>query len=194
MATASTAPASPRAPRWRSPGRGRLARAASGARVSSDSTAGGRRWRAWSRPGQSTGRLFGGLQDDDRNLARGLLAVLLKVRVDARVLLVEALVFVAVWHLGMDLELLAKDLDRHVRVRDHVVVPRRVSRGAALGRDDHIVVAVTRVHQWILTNLAGLGTLGGEDQNVAAREWTGCGLATMFAKVLDQRSVEVLHR
>src|ERR1700730_6399446 len=134
------------------------------------------------------------LQDDDRDLAGGPLAVLVEAWVDAGVLLIQALVFVAIDNLRARPELLAPDLDRDLGMRDEVVIPGRVGRRATLGGDDDVVVAVARVHDRGFPNLAGLGSRGGEDYEVAAQEGPGRGFPAVGAQVVDQFAVEVLIR
>src|ERR1051325_10462304 len=70
------------------------------------------------------------LQHDHRDLTVRLLPVVPEAGVDVGVLLVEALVVLAVDHLGPRLELLASGLDRHDRVGCEVVVPGGVRGGA----------------------------------------------------------------
>src|SRR5450759_1004212 len=61
-------------------------------------------------------RLVDALQDDDRDLARGLLPVFVEGRVDVRVLGVEPLVLFALRNVRAGLELIGPHLDCHVWV------------------------------------------------------------------------------
>src|SRR5438105_3292299 len=133
-----------------------------------------------------------GLEHDDRDLPRGLLAVVPEPWIDVGVLLVEAFVVLAVDHLRARLELLAFHLDGHDRVRLEVVVPGGVGGGAARGGDDHDSVLVARVDDRIFSILPGLCTLGGEDQDVASLEWPAGGLAAMGTQVGDEVAIEVM--
>src|SRR5882672_3019266 len=131
------------------------------------------------------------LQDYDGDLARRLRAVLEKLRIDARVLLVEALVLIGGRYVGARLEPLPVDFDGHLWMLDQVVEPRRVHRSTSLGGNDDVVLAVAGVYERILTLGGGLRPLGGEDQHIAAHEGPGCRLSLVRAKVLDQVAIEV---
>src|SRR5438094_2604334 len=131
------------------------------------------------------------LQHDHGDLAGGLLPIVPKTRVDVGVLLVQALVLVAVDHVGPGLELVASGLHGHDRVGLQVVVPGRVGWGATLGGEDHVVARVPGIDQRGRALLAGFGALGGEDQNVTPEERTAGRLA-VGADVLDQVAVEVM--
>src|SRR6266851_347182 len=72
------------------------------------------------------------LQDDHRDLARGLFPVLVKVREDVGVLGVEPLVLLTVRDVRMRFEGFALNFQSHIRMLYEVVVPGRVRWGAAL--------------------------------------------------------------
>src|SRR5258708_28054298 len=134
---------------------------------------------------------FDALQDDKRDLARGPPSVLVKGREDVSVLLVKALVLPSLGDVRARFEALSAGFHHHLRVSDEVVEPGGMRRSAALRADDHQVVSVARIGERVLTQLARLGALGGEDQNVAALEGAGGCLAAMGAQVLDQLAVEI---
>src|ERR1700674_638839 len=140
---------------------------------------------------ETGGRLVKALQHDDRDLARGLLPVVVKARVDAGWLEIKPLILVALRHMCAGLELLLPHFDRHFGMLHEVVVPRRMRRSAALGRDDHVVIPIARVDERVLANLFRLGALRREDQHLSAFERARSGLA-IGSKVLDQVSIEFL--
>ena len=105
----------------------------------------------------------------------------MEVRVDGGVLLVQPLVLVARRDMCVGFELVAQDLDRHVRVCDQVVELRRMGGRASFGRDDDVVIAVPRVHERVLATLAGLRPPGGEYQHVTSEEGAGGGSAPVGA-------------
>src|SRR5689334_20082056 len=81
-------------------------------------------------------------------------------------------------------EHLAGGFERRLRMRDEVVVPRRVLLGAALrGRDDELV-AVAVVGHDRGSILAGLRTPGGHDRERTADQRPGRRRPTVGAKVL----------
>src|SRR5450759_419375 len=118
-------------------------------------------------------RLVDALQDDHRDLARGLFAVVMKTRVDVGVLRVQALVLVALRNVRAGLELLLPHLDGNLGVLDEVVVPGRVRGRTAFGGGDHVVVSVAGVDERVLANVTRLRAFGREDQHVLAQEWSG---------------------
>src|SRR2546426_3813681 len=134
------------------------------------------------------------LQEHDGDLSGRLLAVFVEGGVDAGVVLVEALIVPVAGNARPCLELLAAELDRDLRVGDEVVVPGGIGGRASLGRDDHVVLAVTGVNKGVLPNLARLRPLGCDDEKVAPEEGSGCGLSAVGTKVGDQVAVEVVKR
>src|SRR5450759_5202862 len=136
-------------------------------------------------------RLVDALQDDHRDLARGLLPVVVEARVDVGVLRVQALVLVALRNVRAGLELLIPHLDDHLGVLHQVVVPGRVRGCTAFGGGDHVVVSVASVDERVLANVTRLRAFGREDQHVLAQEWSGRCLS-VGPQVLDQVTVEIL--
>src|ERR1700693_2243212 len=136
-------------------------------------------------------RLEDALQHDGRDLARGSLAVVVEGRVDVGMMRVQALVLFALRNVRASLELLLPYLHGHLRVLHEVVVPGRVSGRAALGGDDHVVVAVAGVDERVLAYLPGFGAYGREDQDIPSEGGAGGGLS-VGPEVLDQVAVEVL--
>src|ERR1700693_4981480 len=136
-------------------------------------------------------RLVNARQDDHRDLAGGLLPVVVETGVDVGVLAVKSLVLIALRHARAGVGRFATSLHGHLGVRHQVVVPRRVRGRAALGRDDHQMVAVARVDERGLANLFRLGPFGAEDQHVTALE-RARGRLPVRANILDQVSIELL--
>src|ERR1700716_2267940 len=122
-------------------------------------------------------RLVDALQHDDRDFTGRLLPVIVEARVDIGVLNVEPLVLVAVSDMRPRLEFFTPQLDGHLGVLDKVVVPARMSGRAALGSDDHVVIAIAGVDEWSLTHVPRLRACRREDQPVPPEEWSGGCLA-----------------
>src|SRR5260370_35431062 len=103
--------------------------------------------------------LFRAFKNDDRNLATGVLLMLVELR-HHFALRVEQPVALLTFDLSsFGLELLAADLDRHLGMRDEVVVPARIFRRTALRRDDDVAVAVLAVDQRRRVSRPALGAL-----------------------------------
>jgi hypothetical protein len=85
-------------------------------------------------------------------------------------LFVQALVLIASGDMGRGIEPLAQNLNGHVGVCDEVVIPGRMGGRATLRRDDHVVVAVARVHERVLAFLVRSGALRGQYQYVPAQK------------------------
>src|SRR5438270_6828189 len=130
------------------------------------------------------------VEDDDRDLAGGPALVVGKARHHLRLGCEEALVLLAGRDARRGDELLAQDLHRDLRIGDQVVVPARILGRAALGGDDHVVVAGSREGEGVLATLAGLGAGGGQDQDRSALEGARGRLALIRAEAGDQGLVE----
>src|SRR5262249_51507016 len=132
-------------------------------------------------------------QNDDRNLAVRLLAVIPEAGVLVGVLLVETLVVLVADDPGIGLEPLPTGLNRDDRVGLEVVVPGRVGGCAAFRGDDHVVAPLPRVDQRRRPVLAGPGARGGEKKDVAAEERSAEGFAVL-AHVFDKGLLHVVPR
>src|SRR5689334_5036124 len=110
--------------------------------------------------------LLGAFEHHDRDLAVGLLLVLVVVLPLADHDLPELGLLVGSGVAGADLEALGFDLDLGGRVGLQVEVPGRRLGGPALRRDDQEVVAAAAEDQRRRALLAALAPLGGEQQDL----------------------------
>jgi glyoxylase-like metal-dependent hydrolase (beta-lactamase superfamily II) len=109
------------------------------------------------------------LQDEDRNEPVGPLLVFGVRRVGSDRALPPGSAFLAADLAGGRLPLVRAVLDLNVRVGEEVVVPQRVLRRAALGRDSEVGTLVLDAHQRGLADLAGLGAAVRDDDDRHAR-------------------------
>jgi glyoxylase-like metal-dependent hydrolase (beta-lactamase superfamily II) len=123
-------------------------------------------------------------QGEDRDETVGLLLVFGVGRVGGDRALPPGGAFVAADLAGGRFPLLRAVLELDVRVGEEVVVPQRVLRGTALGRDGEVGTLVLDAHQRGLADLAGLGATVRDDDDrhpgVPQRRALGAATALVF--------------
>src|SRR4051812_44792783 len=120
------------------------------------------------RPGDPRAPLGRALEDHDRDLPVGLLLVVVVVGPVLGHLLPQCRPLLGRGVARPGGELVVLDLHLHLGVVAQVEVPARMRRGAALGGDDHRVVAGHAVDQGVLALLTGLAAGRGEDEDRGA--------------------------
>src|SRR5271166_424909 len=109
-------------------------------------------------------RSRGGFEHHNRDLAAGLLLVVVVGRPDRRHLPPHLRLFFRRGNPGPCRELVAHDLDADIGVRDQVEIPGRRLVRPALGRHHQVVIAVLLVDQGMPALLPALAARRGEDQ------------------------------
>src|SRR4051794_28563490 len=130
--------------------------------------------------GGPLGRCLGALEDEDRDLSRGLCLL----RFEVLDLLGDLSPLVGIVHDARpNCVLFGPDLDRGVRIRLQVVEPGGRPGRAVVRRDDGQIVAVGPVAEHRRPLLARFGALGREQKQLAARQLTA-DLAVIRAELL----------
>src|ERR1022692_1691566 len=97
------------------------------------------------------------LENDDRDLATGLLLVVGEARDGCLLLGPDPLPLVAAGHPGSEIERLGPDLGPHRGIGDQVVVPGRMRVGAGLRAEYSEAARYRQVHHRVYPLLAALG-------------------------------------
>src|SRR5208282_616213 len=142
--------------------------------------------------GRLTTSSGGALEDDNRDLARGLLLIFLEEWHLRRLLVEQALALRAGSDGGLGLETFGANLEGGSRMGQEIVVPGRIFRRARLGSDNHDPVAIARVDQRVRVSLAAPGAGSDKQQHRSAGE-LAADLAGIRSELLDHFEIEFVH-
>src|SRR5262249_27645833 len=131
--------------------------------------------------------------DDHRYPARRVPLVLGEAWHQRRLGIEEAVALLTLGHGRPGLEVLGSDLDGHDRVGNQVVVPGRVGWGGALGGDDHVAVAVPRVHERCGVGRPALSALRGQQHDGRSLENSLLDLSRVGSELLYNVPVDLCH-
>jgi hypothetical protein len=156
----------------------------------------------WSKRDNLIVSLLHAFKNYDRNLATGLLLILVELRHHFGLRVEESVALLTFDLSRLGLELLAPDLDRHLGMREEVVVPARIFRRTTLRRNDDVAVAVLAVNQRLRIDPPALGALVRDNYHRRSGQQlfprTLCELTTEVAaiapKLIDHFLVEFGHR